>query len=85
MKEKDKLSIEEQNKRLKIAGRILLVLVLVLTVLLAYNMVTLHGLNEIEAGDYITVEDCDRKYSLENMFDLGLEVTEDSSNGSGIE
>jgi hypothetical protein len=82
---KGELTIEEQNKKLKIAIKIMFAIVIIMFFLVGFNMVQLHGLKEIEKGDYITVQDCDRKYSMENMFDLGLEITEASINGTGID
>jgi len=85
-KKKKELSIDEQNKALKIAVKILFVIIVVMFLLVSFNMYELRSLKAIEKGDYITVEDCDRKYSLDNMFDLGLQMTntEDSVNGSGF-
>ena len=73
--EKDNITtIEEQNKKLKLAGRVFLVLILILIIVLAFNMVEVRKLKEITKGDYITVEDCQRKYELNELFE-GIEVT----------
>lgn len=78
----ERFSIEEQNRKLKLAGRILLALIFVLLIVLAYNMVELRGLKEIASGDYITVEDCDMKY-VDNLFNHGFEL--EVANGTGID
>jgi len=82
-KTEEELVIE--NNKLKIAGRILLVLVAVLSIVLLFNMSQLHGLKHIDQGQYLTVEECDLKYNLNDLFEIDLDMDGvNETNGSGI-
>lgn len=81
MKEKQKdESIEEQNKKLKLAGKILMTLILILIIVLAFNMVEVRKMKDITSGKYITIEDCERnekrKYEMETLFEIKIDGDE---------